>query len=334
MQPALRARVRQQEGDYKESIITRQNSAKHMLEDFDPSNPGRLVLRSLGTPEASLLSQTRYGPVGRCIYCPNEKNLRLTDEHIIARSLDASLILLKASCDSCSTVTSRIELFVAREMWGDMRMRHNLPTRKPKDRPATLSVKAVYRDRDEQIRVPREDYKAPFPVLWYPQAGILIGRDPTDKVQIYGEVWEWPSETTAKTLQATLAYSGKVDHIIFARMLAKIAHGYAVAQMGLDGFIPMLPDYILEQRPDVLHVVGGDPRFHTPSVHSSTTTIHFLQLGVSEWPAGEFLTCEIRLFSTLAGLEGKGMPIYQVVIGRANNLTRSRLENAPYYQPL
>jgi hypothetical protein len=44
----------------------------------------------------------------------------------------------------------------------------------------------------------------------------------------------------------------------FAQMLAKIAHSYAIAQMGLNKFKPLLLDLIFGRTSVVTHLVGGD----------------------------------------------------------------------------
>jgi hypothetical protein len=48
-----------------------------------------------------------------------------------------------------------------------------------------------------------------------------------------------------------------LDGVAWLRILAKIAHGYAVAELGSDGFLPMLPDLILGRDLSLCtHLVG------------------------------------------------------------------------------
>ena len=75
----------------------------------------------------------RFEPVGICIYC-GKKNAKLGDEHIIPYGLGGQLILQAASCKACETITAKFEGVVQRTIYGDFRMRHNLPSRRKRDR--------------------------------------------------------------------------------------------------------------------------------------------------------------------------------------------------------
>ena len=99
----------------------------------------------------------------------------------------------------------------------------------------------------------------------------------------------------------------------FARMLAKVAHSYTVATLGLDGFTPFLPDAIL--RPDYPHLaylVGGDP--NTPSPDFGC--LHRLSLETRFVDGKQMIVVRIRLFAS-SGDQEHGLPIYYVVAGEA-----------------
>ena len=277
----------------------------------------------------------RFGPVGKCIYCFSDVLETLTDEHIIPYALDGTLLLTKSSCIDCNRVTSSFELTVARKMMGAMRSRHKFPSRNPKKRPRTLPAIAVFHDGDHEISVPTEDFAAYFPVLWFQPPGIMVGRDPSVDVSIRGEFWRFPSELTVTSIGAqAIVYSGEFDFIAFARMLAKIGHAFAVAQLGIDGFVPALLDIIHKRYArlhDVWHLVGGEPQSSAPRSHIITTTLHELQLYYYPDIADGIVTCQIRLFSTLNGSEGQGMPIYEIVVGYFNACTSTRLTTIPHY---
>ena len=52
--------------------------------------------------------------------------------------------------------------------------------------------------------------------------------------------------------------SHRMDAGDFGRMLAKIGHSYAVAELGLDGFKPVLTNIIRGQRPfSLTHYIGS-----------------------------------------------------------------------------
>jgi hypothetical protein len=43
-----------------------------------------------------------------------------------------------------------------------------------------------------------------------------------------------------------------------ARMIAKIAHAFAVADQGLDKFTPLLPDVVLGRSDNLADLIGGE----------------------------------------------------------------------------
>src|SRR5665213_1960681 len=79
-----------------------------------------------------------FPPVGACIYCGATEGL--TKEHIIPLGLGGQFVLPAASCPACSKITSDFERKVLRGFMLDGRIVDNFPTRRPKERPATLLV--------------------------------------------------------------------------------------------------------------------------------------------------------------------------------------------------
>lgn len=59
------------------------------------------------------------------------------------------------------------------------------------------------------------------------------------------------------------------DVTIFARVLAKIAHGLATLTLGVDGFNPLLPSYILNAERNPFWLVGGY-REKAPASHQDS----------------------------------------------------------------
>ncbi|MBN9089168.1 MAG: hypothetical protein J0J01_19860 [Reyranella sp.] len=97
----------------------------------------------------------------------------------------------------------------------------------------------------------------------------------------------------------------RLDTWAFMRVLAKIAHAYTVAILGLDGFIPLLPNYIIGDNDGARHFyVGSDL-----SLEPQTDLLHdlkFEEATVEQW---EFIVLRIRLFANLQS------PTYRVVSG-------------------
>jgi hypothetical protein len=99
------------------------------------------------------------------------------------------------------------------------------------------------------------------------------------------------------------------------RMLAKIAHSYAVAELGLGGFQPFLQPIILGT--DTRHLayyVGGNRE-----VPVAIAELYKLQLATVQSLKGrQYLRTDMRLLSSM-----QGMPEYQVVVGRPLHTTSS-----------
>jgi hypothetical protein len=102
----------------------------------------------------------------------------------------------------------------------------------------------------------------------------------------------------------------RIRPVDLGRMLAKIAHSYAVAELGLPSFTPLLNDFILGQKEfDGNYLVGGILQDLPPS---DPTILHELKWRWEDTASGRFLLVGVRLFSCLGG------PQYLVVAGKSS----------------
>jgi hypothetical protein len=255
----------------------------------------------------------RYSPVERCIYC-GETQSKLGDEHIIAFALAGNLILPKASCKACEKITQRYELTVARQMFGNFRMRHHIQTRNPNQRPTHIKIGTVNPDGTPgQADVPVSQYPAPLFVYKFAEANMLLGLPPEvddfqwvpisifskDELDAMHKKYQWDLKTSFKTVP-----------VEFARMLAKIAHSYAVAELGIDAFHhnPMTLDVICNRTKNVSYTVGG--RWEVPPAVPGAG--HLLSTVYQRTVPRVLIVVQIRLFASLE------MPIYHVVVGNVD----------------
>jgi len=262
----------------------------------------------------------RYAPVGKCIYCGE---VPFSDEHIIPFALagDAA-ILPAASCKHCAKITGKIEHKIFRNMIGNTRIKLGAPTRRPKDRPKEIKVRVGKWAGGSvespgsitptgTITIDASNVPLLYPALKFPRMGCLLGRDPDWDVSYDVTMLQNIDEirgalgNSANALQSEMIYPFE-----FAQALAKIAHSYAVAELGLDGFRPFLTDLILGKTPykvsHALHWIGSEPTI--APVEASVCTLayeKFDQIDHLKRP----VMVKLRIFPCLP------TPTYQVLVG-------------------
>jgi hypothetical protein len=73
----------------------------------------------------------KYSSFGRCIYCGSDGGGEgLRDEHLVPYSLGGHAALKQASCRACEAVTSRVELYIARHIFYQLRSHVGAPSRR------------------------------------------------------------------------------------------------------------------------------------------------------------------------------------------------------------
>jgi len=268
----------------------------------------------------SRLNRYRYPPLRKCIYCgalPSPPS-RLGDEHIIALSLGGVSILPEASCRDCEKITSYLEGYCANEIFGTLRVQAGLPTRRPRNRPTHLPT---YFDIDGQFHrhlvIPRASLIS-FVMHHLPEPGIMRLRLPTNSFDFVQEKVISVNQSkfmfgvVASKLGArgAIAYGKRNSPFVFARMMAKIAHAYCIAESALNGFRPLLPDIILGNSDKIPYLVGSMPEPEpVRKVPRGIKSYHHLRLGIARLPTRELRIAHIRLFATLP------TPTYTVIAG-------------------
>jgi len=195
-------------------------------------------------------------------------------------------------------------------------------TRRPKERPTTLPLEIIRTDGvRERGTVPAEGFPGVCFGFRWPAPGLLLGQPPADNFEgelvarfIEREVW---AHATPDGRKVKL---GAVNMLLFARMLAKIAHSYAVANLGLSAFSPMLPDLILGRSAAAPWLVGGDASRPPPETDPS---LHHVYLQRCLTSGVEYVLVAVRLFAFV------GMPRYHVVVGAAKTRPGGLTAHAP-----
>lgn len=249
--------------------------------------------------------------IGRCIYCRSDENL--TREHVIPVGLNGEFVLGKATCENCRKKTEDIERRVLRTSMRGMRIAAGMRTRHRQELPATLPAQ-VRRGRVwHDVDLPINQYTggAILP-LFGPPTETVGGPDPGGLVAKGSFVLTATPSGADTSLSVATRAGGEayrvltaVDLTAFARLIAKIAHGYAVDFFGLDGFEPNLPPAILGDAGDIHRWVGSpaSSMFDAPAERG-----HRVRVGVDR--RGTTVIAAVQLFADA------GAPEYFVVVGR------------------
>ncbi|MHB1678671.1 MAG: hypothetical protein ACYCSS_14290 [Sulfuriferula sp.] len=266
----------------------------------------------------SVAHKHTYPAVGFCIYCGSDKyaegsDCKLGDEHIVPEGLGGRLILKEASCNACETITSRTEMEWLRSSYYAARVQKGLGKKK-KRVPTTLPLKVTINGTVVTKAVPLKKYPAMVVTLLFDTPEILLGLGPVDKV-LSGGVAVGILPTFGELMKEHLAQGTvtfeppriSATSTQLGRMLAKIAHAYAVAELGIKGFNAVLQPIILGiDTRHLAYYIGGSREIPPP------IPCHYnLSLSVSPSPTGQkFYEVAIRLLSDI-----QGMPMYRVVVG-------------------
>jgi len=260
----------------------------------------------------------KYPPVGKCIYCgatsytPNDSLAKLRDEHIIPLAFGGNLLLPEASCKKCERITSRIETHCIEQMVRDTREHLGLTARRHRRARGHLPVSIDHGTHTEVRRVPAEEHPATLFMFAFEPPTLLSGADDppgriaAGKIAIRALTPDFMARVNRIPGKINLVRRGGFTAHIFCQMLAKIAHSYAVAEIGLDALNPILPDFIRgEQTPHPARFVGGS---FIPEIASGDRN----EIRQNMWPTRDgkqYVVVRIRLFADL------DMPDYLIVAG-------------------
>lgn len=207
----------------------------------------------------------------KCIYC-KKTDVELTDEHVVPFAIGKDATILdKSCCVVCQRTIQPYEQSVLRHQLGHFRASVEAPTRKPKDRFTSLPLEFV--EANEKGEAIRELGKREVPIaeaplilnLWQsPPPGIL--RIPFDPAFAEGRPFHYVESKVADPILKAVAAEAGIAHVGFKlrpvnrlhylRTLAKTAHAYVAAELGVDAFTPYLTDIILNRSDDIARYIG------------------------------------------------------------------------------
>jgi hypothetical protein len=258
----------------------------------------------------------RFQPQGRCIYCLIGQP-PYTKEHIIPKGLGGGLILPAASCRQCQEIIKGVETYCLRHLFLAHRLKSGL-VQHLDEIGDDIVVKFDVGSADIGIRLPIAEYPN-FLILpeFLNPPGMIHNHPMGAPLSVKHKLWANNQELDRLSIYGKGFVVGNMDWVIFARALAKIAHGLAVAELGTDAFIPLLPEFILGRANDKASwLVGKWPDNEIPD--KPIDTFHQVTMADTQWGDKTLLAAHIRLFAHQVD-----SPSYSVLIGL---LTVSRAE--------
>jgi hypothetical protein len=263
-----------------------------------------------------LKEDSKLPPVGECIYCGSAGPL--SDEHIVPYGLGGTLILPDASCNKCAWVTRSFERTVLRGFMLEGRTIGKIRTRRPKERPTSFPITVVDERGSRTVTVPVADFPAFLFLPVMPPAGFLVGREAERGTEVCGtEVIAFgkPLRNFARDRGAPeVSKTATVNPHAFARMLAKIGYGFALAVQGIipRAEVPVLP-LILGTADDANRWIGSATFETRPAQRNLRHTLDLNMCSVTppDGPTEQVSVARIKLFAS-AGI-AKG---YDVVVRR------------------
>lgn len=254
------------------------------------------------------LPDVKTAPVNFCVYCHKSiDETQLTDEHAIPYGLNGWLILAKASCKACATITSKFERYVLKEIFGDIRATSGMRTRRKKNRPLQLPL--VDDNHPEGRMIPTTDHPgfATLPVLG-PAAALRNESNGGCLPLVWPFIWQTADSDRITKLDNfnNLKATFNLNTNAFCQFLSKIAYCTAIAQFGYGSILSAIPKLILTDSPLICDYVGGSEDevfFDRAGLHS-----------VSCVRIDGLIKVYIALLSSYGG------PRYEVVVGETTGL--------------
>lgn len=260
-----------------------------------------------------------YAPVGQCIYCRRsvyseaDQSRRLGDEHIIPRQLGGKLILPEASCQLHENMTSGFETKNT-ALYEPGRAHLGITGRKSRKTRSRLPA-IVGDEPGMKALIPKSDHPGILMGFQFDFPGILLGRDPGGELS--GRIQVAPAvpnlnERLRKSGALRFKLGNGVSAVDFRRMLAKIGHAFTAAELGLDGWSPLLLDAISGERLDYLPWLVGSA-VGTEDEAAQDHEIKFVDFGPG------LIVVRVRLFAC------RGLTSHYVVSGRTDGRRASSL---------
>ncbi len=246
-------------------------------------------------------------PIQCCIYCGSKHDLR--DEHIFPYALGGHLKLRKASCKKHQDITSKFEMRCCRNLYKHIRAMNGIQSRRPQ--PKALPLTIIKNGEENKIDLPIQGFFGHFPIIHFPLPGMLRGKSKSSSDWVGTQFEVLHIQPNDPSLWLTFCGDRFIqelefDTISLSKMLAKIAHCYAIAQFGYDRFKSWLVAMIEEGDERQLSFLVGCSK----EVEAVNSDLHTLAGRIEPFGLGYLITCNIRLFAQI-----QKSPTFMIVAG-------------------
>jgi hypothetical protein len=205
-----------------------------------------------------------YAPLERCLYCAETENL--SEEHIIPLGFGGELIVPRASCKAHQKATCKVEDFVLRKYLCALRSHLGLPSRNPLHRPDGYVLKLRRGAHSWKQKVKLADHPGFVRFMTFvAPPGRVLGRARRQEtwsvrfvdVEIFPDIAMRLARLGADGFEDKVTING----MAIARLIAKIGHCFAVAELGIDAFEELYVAHLIgAEAQDCNYWVGGYDR--------------------------------------------------------------------------
>jgi hypothetical protein len=263
-----------------------------------------------------MIRRHTYDPADLCIYCGADGGAPggLTVEHIIPESLGGTLLLPSSSCRACAVATSAIE-GRAGQLFRPARRQLGLPQKGRGRKRREETAKEVYRltiGDGKRVDVPVRELPGLLLSFWFDMPEVLFGLQPDDRPLDGGVSLSTLPGFEGRLAELQAAYKTdrvkihqEADAEMVGRLLAKIAHAYAIAELGTNSFKPRLLNAIFERAPMYLRHYVGSGTLAAPTGQD----LHEIGIDDTGLGDGRHVVVRIQLFANRA------FPVHYVVVG-------------------
>ena len=249
--------------------------------------------------------------IGQCIYCRSSEDL--SREHVVPKSLGGDLILRNATCGVCKGRIGEYEEKLIRSAFQPIRDTRRIKSYSPLRQKSAVRVRRHGCIETDSVSVADHPGDITFPS--FPPPGLLVGRDrlepwPSGFNQTYFRKYD--NKAIRDTGAEKIVLGPEFSLTWFARFIAKVSHGFAVATLGIDGFKPYLLDTIVQGAPSPTFFIGSlGRRLPSRDGFAHEFSIHPLQIAERM-----MAVARLRFFQDL-GKDAKqvGPPHYIAAVG-------------------